>query len=168
MPVQSILQLGNPALRRTSDPVAEPDAEDVAALAADLRDTLLAHRDRTGYGRGIAAPQLDRTRRVIHVELEGSHTLVNPRISARSEATCELWDACFSYFSIAFPVRRHLLVEVKYQDLRGRDRRLEATGHLAELKPYWPRTPMRERAPPLPRPWARLPRTRAWRSSACC
>jgi peptide deformylase len=133
MPVQSILQLGNPALRRTSDPVAEPDAEDVAALAADLRDTLLAHRDRSGYGRGIAAPQLDRTRRVIHVELEGSHTLVNPRISARSEATCELWDACFSYFSIAFPVRRHLLVEVKYQDLRGRDRRLEATGHLAEL-----------------------------------
>jgi peptide deformylase len=133
MTVRSILQLGNPGLRLASSPVAEPDDEATAGLAADLRDTLLAHRASTGYGRGIAAPQLDHTRRVIHVELDGSRTLVNPVITARSDATFELWDACFSYFSIAFPVRRHVLVEVKYQDLAGREQRLEAAGHLAEL-----------------------------------
>jgi len=133
MAVRSILQLGNPLLRRRSAPVAEPDSEATAALAADLRDTLLSHRASTGYDRGIAAPQLDQARRVIHVELDGSRTLVNPEITARSEASFELWDACFSYFTIAFPVRRHVLVEVRYQDLEGRDQRIEATGHLAEL-----------------------------------
>jgi peptide deformylase len=133
MSIRPILQLGNPSLRRTSTRVAEPDSEAAARLSADLRDTLLAHRASTGYGRGIAAPQLDQASRMIHVELDGSRTLINPEITARSEATFELWDACFSYFSIAFPVRRHVLVEVRYQDLAGRDQRIEATGHLAEL-----------------------------------
>jgi len=131
--VRSILQLGNPALRESSSPILEPDAEVVCRLGVDLRDTLLEHRRLTGYGRGIAAPQLDERLRVVHVELGGSRTLVNPVITARSEETMELWDSCFSYFSIAFPVLRHVLVEVAYQDLDGRDRRLEATGHLAEL-----------------------------------
>jgi len=133
MPVKDILQLGNPVLRQASARVSEPDGSAVRALSGNLRDTLLAHRERTGYGRGIAAPQLGTLERVIHVELDGSRTLVNPVITARSEETMELWDFCFSYFSIFFPVRRHVLVEVKYQDLDGRHQRLEATGHLAEL-----------------------------------
>ena len=133
MAVLEILQLGNPALRLPSSPVREPDAAGVRTLAADLRDTLLEQRRRTGYGRGIAAPQLGSLERVVQVELDGPRTLVNPVITARSEDTMEIWDFCFSYFSIFFPVRRHVLVEVKYQDLRGRDQRLEAVGDLAEL-----------------------------------
>jgi peptide deformylase len=133
MAVAEILQLGNPALRQRSDPVAEPDGPGVRGLAVDLRETLRSHRDRTGYGRGIAAPQLGALQRVIHVDLEGQRTLVNPVLTARSEESMEIWDFCFSYFSIFFPVRRSVLVEVKYQDPEGRDRSLEATGHLAEL-----------------------------------
>jgi peptide deformylase len=133
MPVHDILQLGNPKLRTPSARVAEPDAPAVRHLATDLRDTLLSHRARTGWGRGIAAPQLGTLERVVHVELDGSRSLVNPVITARSDATMEIWDFCFSYFSIVFPVRRNVLVEVKYQDPQGRDRTLEATGHLAEL-----------------------------------
>jgi len=133
MPVADILQLGNPTLRARSVPVPEPDGAGVRVLAADLRDTLRAHHDRTGYGRGIAAPQLGCLERVIHVELEGSRTLVNPVITARSDEAMEIWDFCFSYFSIFFPVRRHVLVEVAYQDPQGREQRLEAAGHLSEL-----------------------------------
>jgi peptide deformylase len=133
MAVAEILQLGNPVLRQESALVPEPDAPRVRSLSADLQDTLRAHHDRTGYGRGIAAPQLGSLERVIHVELGGSRTLVNPLITARSDESMEIWDFCFSYFSIFFPVRRHVLVEVKYQDTQGRERSLEATGHLAEL-----------------------------------
>ncbi len=133
MSVRDILQLGNPTLRTPAATVAEPDGPAVRGLASDLRDTLLSHRGRTGYGRGIAAPQLGVLDRVVHVELDGSRTLVNPAITARSDETMEIWDFCFSYFSIFFPVRRHVLVEVKYQDPQGRDQTLEATGHLAEL-----------------------------------
>jgi peptide deformylase len=131
--VTPILQLGNPTLRTVSEPVAEPDAAGVRALSTDLRDTLLAHSQKTGYGRGIAAPQLGTLERIIHIELDGSRTLVNPVITARSPQLMEIWDFCFSYFSIFFPVRRHVLVEVKYQDPQGRDQRLEAVGDLAEL-----------------------------------
>ena len=133
MPVSDILQLGNPLLRQVSSRVAEPDTAMVRALATDLSDTLRAHRARTRYGRGIAAPQLGVLSRVIHVELDGARTLVNPVVTARSPETMELWDFCFSYFSIVFPVRRHVAVEVAYQDRQGRDHRLEAAGHLAEL-----------------------------------
>ncbi len=133
MPVMPILQLGNPALRDRSALVAEPDSPTTRTLAGDLRDTLLEHRARTGYGRGIAAPQLGALARVLHLQVDDGRTLVNPVITARSEQTMVVWDFCFSYFSIVFPVRRHVLVEVKYQDLEGRDRRLEAVGDLAEL-----------------------------------
>lgn len=133
MAILEILQLGNPKLRAVSTPVAEPDGPAVRTLSTDLRDTLLQHNRRTGYGRGIAAPQLGALERVIHVELFGSRTLVNPVITAQSHETMEIWDFCFSYFSIFFPVRRHVLVEVKYQDPQGRDQRLEAAGDLAEL-----------------------------------
>jgi peptide deformylase len=133
MAIADILQLGNPLLRARSAEVAEPDGAGVQSLATDLRDTLLSHNERTGYGRGIAAPQLGQLERVVHIELQGAHTLVNPVVTARSDETMEIWDFCFSYFSIFFPVRRNVLVEVKYQDAQGRDRRLEATGHLAEL-----------------------------------
>jgi peptide deformylase len=133
MAVADILQLGNPGLRQRAAAVAEPDALAVRTLAGDLQDTLRAHHDRTGYGRGIAAPQLGALERVIHVELEGSRTLVNPVITARSDESMEIWDFCFSYFSIFFPVRRSVLVEVKYQDPQGREQALEARGHLAEL-----------------------------------
>jgi peptide deformylase len=133
MALAPILQLGNPTLRTPSRHVAEPDGPQLRSLSTDLRDTLLEHNRRTGYGRGIAAPQLGTLERVIHVELDGSRTLVNPVISARSDETMEIWDFCFSYFSIFFPVRRHVLVEVKYQDPQGREQRLEAVGDLAEL-----------------------------------
>lgn len=133
MAIAEILQLGNPGLRQRAAAVAEPDGPGVRTLATDLQDTLRAHRGRTGYGRGIAAPQLGALERVIHLELDGSRTLVNPAITARSDELMEIWDFCFSYFSIFFPVHRNVLIEVKYQDPQGRDRSLEATGHLAEL-----------------------------------
>jgi peptide deformylase len=133
MPTLPILQLGNPKLRERSLQVSEPDGRVSRTLAGNLRDTLLDHRRRTGYGRGIAAPQLGTLARVLHVEADGSTTMVNPRITACSEQTMVVWDFCFSYFSIVFPVRRHVLVEVKYQDLAGREQRLEAVGDLAEL-----------------------------------
>jgi peptide deformylase len=131
--IARILQLGDPLLRVVASPVAEPDSAKSRGLGASLQETLLNHRSRTGYGRGIAAPQLGEASRMIHIELDGPCTLINPTITARSDASMVVWDFCFSYFSIVFPVERSVLVEVKYQDPSGREKTLEATGHLAEL-----------------------------------
>ena len=58
MPIRPVLQLGDPRLREVAHPIEDPSAPEVAGLIRDLADTLAHWRSTTGYGRGIAAPQL--------------------------------------------------------------------------------------------------------------
>ena len=69
MAVREILQLGDPRLREKCARVEEPGTAEVAALIDDMRDTLAHWRKTTGYGRGIAAPQLGVMKRVIFLKL---------------------------------------------------------------------------------------------------
>jgi peptide deformylase len=138
MPIRPILQLGDPLLRQRCATV--PDATDpaVAALAADLADTLAHSRATTGYGRAIAAPQIGVLRRVIFLNVPGLDRpwpLVNPSIVERSAETAVVWDACLSFLSIFMQVRRHRGITVRYQDLQGawHEVRAGAEHDLAEL-----------------------------------
>ena len=123
MAVRPIVLLGDPLLRERCAPVADPRAPAVRALAADLADTLAHARDTTGYGRGIAAPQVGALERVVVLRLPSRDwqpwVLVNPQVVERSADTMVLWDACLSFLSIFMQVRRHREVVVRYQDLDG-------------------------------------------------
>lgn len=135
MAVREIVQIGNPVLREVSEPVADPTAAEIAELARDLRDTLDHFRARTGYGRGIAAPQIGVPRRVVVYRMPGKDAvaMVNPTIEWRSEETFDVWDACFSYFFLFFVVTRARRIGVRYWDTDGCEHRLEAADDLAEL-----------------------------------
>ena len=135
MAIREVLQLGNPVLREVSAPVANPGAPEVAVLLDDLRDTLTHWRATTGYGRGIAAPQIGVLQRVIFLNVGGDDPwpMINPEIVGRSSATVVVWDGCLSFLSIFFQVTRHLRVIVRYQDTEGETRTVEASGDLAEL-----------------------------------
>ncbi|WP_407560070.1 peptide deformylase [Streptomyces sp. 184] len=134
MAVRSTLQLGDPALRMPAADVPEPGSPRTAATAADLADTLADWVARTGYGRGIAAPQIGVPSRLVHLHLDRPWTLVNPVITARSETTWEVWDACLS-FSVQFfcKVRRPTWVDVTYLSPDGTRHDLRADGDLGEL-----------------------------------
>lgn len=134
MVVRPTLQLGDPALRTKAAPVAEEELDDARRMVDDLADTLADWARRTGYGRGIAAPQIGVGKRLVYLTYDDLGALVNPVISARSESTWQLWDACLS-FSVAFfcRVRRNAWIEVEYQSLDGRQHGLRADGELAEL-----------------------------------
>jgi peptide deformylase len=121
MAVRTILQLGDPGLREVCNPVANPASAEIRALVQDLADTLAHWRANTGYGRGIAAPQIGAAVRVIFLQLPGAEPwpLVNPEITWRSEEKIEVWDACLSFLSIFMQVERHKEIFVRYQDLRG-------------------------------------------------
>lgn len=121
MPVRPILQLGNPVLREQCARVADPGAVEVRELVRDLTDTLAHWRAETGYGRGIAAPQIGVLQRVIFLKLPGAEPwpMVNPEIVARSEETIVVWDACLSFLSIFMQVKRHREITVRYQNLSG-------------------------------------------------
>ena len=121
MAVRTVLQLGDPGLRVVARPVADPGSAEIRALVADLADTLAHWRASTGYGRGIAAPQIGAEVRVIFLQLPGAEPwpLVNPEMTWRSEEKIVVWDACLSFLSIFMQVERHREIVVRYQDLRG-------------------------------------------------
>jgi peptide deformylase len=119
--VRTILQLGDPGLREMAAPVVDPSAPEIRLLVADLADTLAYWRASTGYGRGIAAPQIGAARRVIFLRLPGAEPwpLINPEITWRSAEKIVVWDACLSFLSIFMQVERQREIVVRYQDLQG-------------------------------------------------
>jgi peptide deformylase len=115
------LQLGDPGLREVAARVVDPTSTEIRLLVADLADTLAHWRASTGYGRGIAAPQIGVARRVIFLQLPGAEAwpLLNPEITWRSAEKIVVWDACLSFLSIFMQVERHREIVVRYQDLQG-------------------------------------------------
>jgi peptide deformylase len=121
MPIRPVLQLGDPMLRKKALPVDDPTALEVRDLVQDLADTLAHWRSTTGYGRGIAAPQLGVSQRVIFLKLSGVEPwpLVNPEIIEYGEEKIVVWDACLSFLSIFMQVERRRQITVRYQNLAG-------------------------------------------------
>jgi peptide deformylase len=133
MAARDILQLGNPVLRVRCAPVKQFWGTDLQTLAADLRDTLYHFRDQNGFGRGIAAPQIGTTLRMIFIDVGTPLELLNPVIVRKSRSMMTLWDDCFSFPTLLAKVRRHLSVDVRYRDRNGIRHLLHARGPLSEL-----------------------------------
>lgn len=136
MPSRDILQLGNPTLWMKSERIDDFSADAQIALARDLSDTLGRFRETTGYGRGIAAPQIGVLKRMIFIRMRPTGfcgPLINPRVVWESEARMELWDDCFSFPELMVRVSRAVEVRVDYQDERGQSRSIKAEGDLSEL-----------------------------------
>jgi peptide deformylase len=137
MAIKPILQLGDGRLRDVSVAAQDPAAREIAELIADLQDTLAHSRQTTGYGRGIAAPQLGVALRVAFLQLPGREPwpLINPVITQRSVEKIVVWDACLSFLCIFMQVERHRRVTVRYQDQLGAWHEVHAdeTDDLAEL-----------------------------------
>ncbi|MFL6446016.1 MAG: peptide deformylase [Candidatus Sulfotelmatobacter sp.] len=128
MPVKPILQLGDPVLREKCKRVEDPSSPRIHELVGNLENTLAHWRAKTGYGRGIAAPQIGVLQRVIFLGLPGEQpwALINPEIVRRSRETIVVWDACLSFLSIFMQVERHRGITVRYHDLEGNTLEVEA------------------------------------------
>ena len=120
MAVRTVLQLGDPGLREVAARVADPASPEIRVLVQHLADTLAHWRASTGYGRGIAAPQIGAAKRVIFLQLPGAAPwpLVNPEITWWSAEKIVVWDACLSFLSIFMQVERRREIVVRYQDLQ--------------------------------------------------
>jgi peptide deformylase len=136
MPTRDILQLGNPLLFKESVRVGDVHSTEIKGIVRDLSDTLAAFRDTTGYGRGIAAPQIGILKRVIFIRMQPvgfASPLINPEIVWASDSRFELWDDCFSFPDLMVRVSRNAQIRVDYQDDRGLKETIEAEGDLSEL-----------------------------------
>src|SRR5690242_5500420 len=132
MPARDILLLGHPILWTPSTPVV-PGSPELKPIIQDLGATLADFRERKGFGRAIAAPQIGHNLRVVFLNVGEPHALLYPTIVSRGEEQMELWDDCFSFPDLMVRVRRATEIKVRYQDEHGAEREIVARNQLAEL-----------------------------------
>jgi peptide deformylase len=133
MAIREILLLGNPVLRQRCTAVRAPRSEETKHIVTDLRDTLADFRSRHGFGRGIAAPQIGTSQKIIYVNADYTGALINPVITKKSRTRFRLWDDCFSFPDLLAYVQRNYSIEVTFTDEEGKRRSLKAKGAFSEL-----------------------------------
>jgi peptide deformylase len=128
MAVLRIAKMGNPALMREAEPVADPTAPEIRALAEDMRETL----EDIGAS-GLAAPQVLVPKRVVVYRIIAARiprgsgleprpwtAMVNPVITPRTEAKTPVWERCLSVPGLHGKVPRFMHINITYQDLAGK------------------------------------------------
>ena len=133
MAVREVLQLGYPVLREVCASVEDLSAPEVAEVVSDLKDTLAHWRATTGYGRGIAAPQIGVLKRIIVLNVDKPWPLINPSIIEHSDEAMVVWDGCLSFLCVFMQVPRYSWISLRYQDLSGEWHSIKADGNLSEL-----------------------------------
>ena len=109
-----------PAFGRNKYVRTAPSLVSLDAMVADLHEALEEFRKTSGYGRGIAGPQLGYFARVIALNLNGEkHTLINPEWVCKSKETFTMWDDCFSHPDELVRVRRHVGGDIRFTTTRG-------------------------------------------------
>jgi len=131
MAIREIIKLPDKRLRLISEPVKQIDAG-IRKLVDDMFETMYK-----APGIGLAAIQLGVAKRVITLDLskkEDDHepqVFINPEILWQSEALAKFEEGCLSIPDYYEEVERPAEVKVKYLDLAGKKREIDAKGLLA-------------------------------------
>lgn len=131
MSTRPILIIPDSKLRTTSAPVGAIDHE-VKRLVEDMFDTMY-----DAPGIGLAAIQIGVQRRVVTIDIarEGEDkkpvALINPEIIAASQETSVYNEGCLSIPEYYEEVERPARVTVRFQDVEGAVREVEAEGLFA-------------------------------------
>ncbi len=128
MALLPILRFPDPRLKKVAAPVHNIDAS-IKRLARDMAETMYE-----APGIGLAATQVDVHVRLIVIDTSETHdqllTLINPEI-VESQGTQVCEEGCLSVPGIYDKVERAESVVVRYLDLEGVERTIDADGLLA-------------------------------------
>jgi peptide deformylase len=131
MPVREILIIPDKRLRLVSKPVAKIDAA-TKKLVEEMFETMYE-----APGIGLAAIQIGEPRRIVTMDLakkdepKEPQVFINPEIVAHSGEKNIHEEGCLSIPEYYEEVERPAEVTVRYLDLEGKKREVEATGLLA-------------------------------------
>ena len=131
MAIREIIKLPDKRLRLLSEPVKQIDAA-IRKLVDDMFETMYE-----APGIGLAAIQVGVAKRVITMDLskkENDHVpqvFINPEILWQSEERAKFEEGCLSIPDYYEEVERPAEVRVKYLDLAGKKREIDAKGLLA-------------------------------------
>lgn len=134
MAAREILLLGNEKLYKVCREISEHEIPKAKQVADDLHDTMMEFRKKYGFGRAIAAPQIDEPFRIIYINFDSRPiVLVNPKIKFQDDKKFEMWDDCMSFPGLEVKLYRHKRCIVYYKDLNWKNCILEPEGDLSEL-----------------------------------
>ncbi|WP_066382314.1 MULTISPECIES: peptide deformylase [unclassified Anabaena] len=135
----SIIQVGNPTLRRQAAPVENVHDPAMQKLIDDLIATAIQ-----AHGVGIAAPQVAQSDclfivasrpnlRYPHAPTMEPTAMINPRIVAHSSEVVKDWEGCLSVPGIRGLVPRYQAIAVEYTDRYGQLQQQELTDFVARI-----------------------------------
>ena len=128
MPLLPILRFPDPRLKKVAAPVKIID-DSIKRLARDMAETMYE-----APGIGLAATQVDVHLRVVVIDISETRdqllVLINPEVvESDGSQVCE--EGCLSVPGIYDKVERAENVTVRYLDLEGVERKIDADGLLA-------------------------------------
>lgn len=123
--IKTVVQVGDPVLRKISEPVTEFNGE-LIALLDDMKETLVKEN-----GVGLAAVQIGVLKRIFVISLdEGYFEFINPRIIKTAGTQCGS-EGCLSVKGKYGEVERPNKVVVKALDRNGKPFSVTAYGLFA-------------------------------------
>ncbi|MFM9940325.1 MAG: peptide deformylase [Hyphomicrobiaceae bacterium] len=133
MSKRPVILLPDPVLRRISTPIERVD-DDLRRLADDMLETMYA-----APGVGLAAPQVNVSRRLIVLDVAGDDAerqpmvMINPVIQAFGTERKSYEEGCLSIPDVKVEIERPASLDVSYLDRDGKSQTLKAEGLLATV-----------------------------------
>ncbi|SFT47443.1 peptide deformylase [Selenomonas sp. GACV-9] len=127
MALLEIKKAGDPVLKEVCAPVEKIDKQ-LKKLMDDMAETMYQND-----GVGIAAPQVGKAIRLVIIDCQDDHgliELINPVITFREGSELDT-EGCLSVPNIFGEVERAAKVKVEFMNRRGKKQHLTATGLLA-------------------------------------
>lgn len=127
MALLEVLKAGNPVLKQVSVPVERVDKK-LKKLMDDMAETMYEND-----GVGLAAPQIGQNIRLVVIDCQDEHgllELINPVITFKEGEAVDT-EGCLSVPDIYGEVTRAAKVKVEFMNRRGKRQHLTATGLLA-------------------------------------
>jgi peptide deformylase len=138
MAILDLALMGNPILRRPADPIVDPGDAAIAALIADMQETMVA-----ANGVGLAAPQVKRSCQLVIFEVPAERSedglglaqtvLINPLIEPLSGEVEDGLEACLSVPGLIGVVPRWRHIGYRGLGIDGKVIEREARGFHARV-----------------------------------
>ena len=137
-----IVNYGNEILETPTEKVTE-FGDDLVNFVDEMISTM-----KESNGVGLAAPQVNDSRRICIVDMELAEgfvydgekavttdyyplVLINPEIKVVSEAKSVMNEGCLSFPGVSLEVKRPSIIKLTFQDIEGNNRIIECAGGLA-------------------------------------
>lgn len=130
---REILLLGDPRLYEVSEEVRQEELDELRPAIEDMFDCIRGIRRDYGFGRAIAAPQIDVRKRLICILTDRPYVIINPKLEFVGDEMMELMDDCMSFPNLLVRVRRHRHCILRYRDENWKEQEMRMDDDMSEL-----------------------------------